>query len=160
MIINTICDTCIDAVRNVDYNESTIFNYESVVRRFKQFCNKRNVIKYSYLIGKSNTEDVVSDKTGSFSLNRYHTQGRFIRFVDSYFLTGIFDFSVIKKIRATPNNPIHNEIYENYKVYLQSTYNNGNTIHSYEYVMYCLLQFLNRINIKNIIDLQPFMIMQ
>jgi len=160
MTIDTICEACINAVRNAGYNESTVFNYEGVVRRFKQFCKNRNVTEYSCEIGKSYAENVISTKTGSFSLNRYHTQGRFIRLVDSYFLTGIFDFSTLKKVRITPDNPIHKVTYMNYQEYLYSVYNNENTVHFYEYGMYCLLQFLNRIKIDDINTLQSFMIMQ
>ena len=91
MTIDSICGACINAIRNTGYNESTVFNYEGVVRRFKQFCAERNVTVYCCEVGKAYADDVISSKTKSFSLNRYHTQGRFIRLIDSYFLTGIFD---------------------------------------------------------------------
>ncbi len=52
MIIETICDSCIKAVRVAGYNESTIFNYEGVIRRFKKFCIERDVIAYSRDIGE------------------------------------------------------------------------------------------------------------
>ena len=94
MTINEICDACITAVRDAGYNESTVFNYEGVVRRFKQFCQKRNVTEYTSKIGQAYANDVISAKSGSFSLNRYHTQGRFFRLIDSYFVTGAFDFSM------------------------------------------------------------------
>lgn len=160
MTIDSICTACINAVRNAGYNESTVFNYEGVVRRFKQFCSARNVTVYYCEIGKTYANDVISVKTGKFSLNRYHTQGRFIRLIDSYFLTGTFDFSVIKKERITPDNPVHKEIYKNYRTYLHSIYDNENTIHFYEYGMYCLLQFLDEINMEDIHGLNAAMIMQ
>ncbi|MDD3139571.1 MAG: hypothetical protein PHX08_11435 [Lachnospiraceae bacterium] len=43
MTIDSICMACINAIRNAGYNESTVFNYEGVVRRFKHFCSARNV---------------------------------------------------------------------------------------------------------------------
>lgn len=160
MTIETICDACIDAVRRSNYNDSTVFNYEGLIRRFKQFCNEKNVTEYSCEIGKLYADNVISKKTGKFSLNRYQTQGRFIRLIDSFYLTGIFDFSMLKRERIMPDNPVHKLIYENYKTYLHSIYDNENTIHFYEYGMYCVLQFLNRIRIDDINTLQPFMIMQ
>lgn len=40
MTIETICDACIKAVMDTGYNESTIFNYKGVVRRFNtDICN-------------------------------------------------------------------------------------------------------------------------
>lgn len=97
MTIDEICEACINALRLEGYNESTIFNYEGVIRRFKQFCKDRQVTLYSSEIGKVYADDVISKKTGKFSKNRYHTQGRFYRLIDSYFSTGIFDFSLVKK---------------------------------------------------------------
>ena len=58
MTIDSICTACINAVRNAGYNESTVFNYEGVVRRFKQFCSARNVTVYYCEIGKTYADDV------------------------------------------------------------------------------------------------------
>lgn len=143
MTIDSICEACINSIRDAGYNTSTVFNYEGVVRRFKQFCFKRNATEYSCEIGKAYADDVISAKTGKFSLNRYPTQGRFIRLIDSYFLTGLFDFAIVKKERITPDNPIHKVIYQDYQTYLHNFYENENTFHFYEYGMYCLLQFLD-----------------
>ena len=48
MTIDEICSACIDALRAEGYNESTIFNYEGVIRRFKQFCKDHNASAYGY----------------------------------------------------------------------------------------------------------------
>lgn len=78
MTIDEICSACINALRAEGYNESTIFNYEGVIRRFKQFCDEKDVDVYTSEIGKAYADDVISKKTDKFSKNRYHTQGRFI----------------------------------------------------------------------------------
>jgi hypothetical protein len=108
------------------------------------------VTVYYCEIGKTYADDVISVKIGKFSLTRYHTQGRFIRLIDSYFLTGTFDFSVIKRERIISDNPVHKEIYKNYQTYLHSIYDNENTIHFYEYGMYYLLQFVDEINMEDL----------
>jgi hypothetical protein len=64
MTIDAICASCIEAVRKAGYNESTIFNYEGVVRRFKEFCKERDVNVYSCEIGKKYADNVISKKTG------------------------------------------------------------------------------------------------
>ena len=107
MTIDEICSACINAIRAEGYNESTIFNYEGVIRRFKQFCKELDITVYSSEIGKAYADDVISKKTGKFSKNRYHTQGRFYRLIDSYFSTGTFDFSLVKKGRIIPDNEEH-----------------------------------------------------
>lgn len=150
MTINEICEACLNALRAEGYNETTIFNYEGVIRRFKQFCYEKDVMLYTSEIGKTYADDVISKKTGKFSKNRYHTQGRFFRLIDSYFITGIFDFSLMKKGRIVPDNPVHQKTYGAYQEYLHSIYANENTMHFYEYGMYCFLQFLDRSGIDDL----------
>jgi len=160
MTIETICTACIRAVKDAGYNESTIFNYNGVVRRFKKFCIEKGVTEYSCDIGKQYAEEVVSKKTGKFSKNRYHTQGRYIRLIDSYFNTGIFDFSMLKRGKISPDNPLHKTIYVEYQKYLHSIYDNENTVHFYEYGMYCVLQFLDNLNIYDLCDIQSHMVIR
>ena len=40
MLIEEICDRLIAALKDAGYNDSTIFNYRGVVRRFKEFYEK------------------------------------------------------------------------------------------------------------------------
>lgn len=154
MTIEYICNKCLDAIRNQGYSDSTVFNYEGVVRRFKIFCDERNVSDYSSKIGTAYAEDVISNKTGAFSKNRYHQQGRFYRLIDSYYLTGSFDFSMIKTGRIIPDNEMHQLIYMDYQNYLHTVYENYNTIHFYEYGMYCLLQYMDRLNFQGFNDIK------
>jgi hypothetical protein len=160
MTIKTICELCLQAVTDAGYNESTILNYQGVIRRFKKFCIEKNVTEYSNDIGKQYANDVISKKTGKFSKNRYHTQGRFIRLIDSYFDTGTFDFSVVKRGKISPENQQHKIIYEDYQKFLRSIYDNENTIHFYEYGMYCVLDFLDNICVYDLCDLQPYMVIR
>lgn len=154
MTIENICSKCIQAIKDQGYNNSTIFNYEGVIRRFKSFCSERNVSDYSSEIGKAYAEDVISKKTGKFSKNRYHQQGRFFRLIDSYYLTGTFEFAMIKVGRILPDNEIHQSVYSDYQAYLRQIYANDNTIHFYEYGMYCLLQYIDKINLLNLQDIK------
>ncbi len=160
MTIEEICKACIDALHSERYNESTIFNYEGVIRRFKMFCKEKKVTSYTSEIGQKYANDVISKKTGKFSKNRYHTQGRFYRLIDSYYSTGIFDFSLMKKGKIVPDNELHQEIYKDYQSYLIKNYENDNTRHFYEYGMYCLLQFLNNKSIVNLHQLTPELIIE
>lgn len=68
MTIETICAKCIEAITDAGYDDSTIFNYEGVIRRFKAFCMERGVTDYSTDIGMQYTDDFISIKTGKFSL--------------------------------------------------------------------------------------------
>jgi integrase len=80
--------------------------------------------------------------------------------IDSYFSTGVFDFSLVKKGRIVPDNEIHQQIYAEYQNYLLTIYDNTNTRHFYEYGMYCLLQFLNSKGITDIMQLSPVLIIE
>jgi Site-specific recombinase XerD len=150
MNIDTICNELLDALVYAGFNESTIFNYKGVVRRFKAFANGRCVTEYAPEFGQIYADDVISKKTGKFSKNRYHTQGRFIRLLNSYYETGVFDFSVMKRGKKEPDNEILRQLYRKYSSYLQERYTNENTIHFYEYEVYCLFQYLDSVQINSL----------
>lgn len=155
MTIDAICTLLIDSLKDAGYNNSTIFNYQGVVRRFKAFCDEQGSSEYSSEIGRCYAEDIISKKTGRFSKNRYFSQGRFFRLIDSFFLTGEFDFSFVTRGKLTPDNDEHKAIYSDYRLYLQTIYENQNTIHFYEYGAYCLLQYLNDKGIQHLDSLDP-----
>ena len=155
MKIDTICALLIEALREASYNESTVFNYQGVIRRFKVFCTRKGVTEYTPAFGKTYADDVISKKTGVFSKNRYHTQGRYIRLVDSYFITGHFDFSTLTRGKVIPSNQRHRIIYSDYGKFLKSEYSNENTIHFYEYGIYYLLQYLDSLGVADIEFLTP-----
>ncbi len=144
MLIEEICDQLIVALENVGYYDSTIFNYHGVIRRFKEFCKKEGVTEYDKDIGQRYADDVISAKTGKFSKQRYYSQGRFIRLLNSYHTNGVFDFSTKRRGKRTPNDQTALFIYEKYCTFLQETYDNENTIHFYEYGMYYLLKYLEQ----------------
>ena len=144
MDINTVCTLLIDALKNAGYNDSTIFNYQGAVRRFKAFCKEHEVIEYSYEIGKLYADFIISPKTGKFSKSRYHLQGRFIRLINSFIETGQFDFSTTSKSRLQPESEYYRNVYKDYCSYLECEYENENTQHFYEYGMYSFLSFLEK----------------
>ena len=144
MDINTVCTLLIDALKDAGYNDSTIFNYQGAVRRFKAFCKEHEVIEYSYEIGKLYADFIISPKTGKFSKSRYHLQGHFIRLINSFIETGQFDFSTTSKSRLQLESEYYRNVYKDYCSYLECEYENENTQHFYEYGMYSFLSFLEK----------------
>ena len=142
MDINTVCTLLIDALKGAGYNDSTVFNYQGTVRRFKAFCEEHDVTEYNHEIGKLYADAVISPKTGKFSKERYHLQGRFFRLIDSYISTGQFDFSTALRSRVQPENEYYRKVYTEYCSYLAGEYVNVNTRHYYEYGMFSFLSFL------------------
>ena len=118
MDINTVCTLLINALKGAGYNDSTIFNYQGAVRRFKTFCKEHDVTEYNYEIGKLYADAVISPKTGKFSKERYHLQGRFIRLIDSYINTGQFDLSATSRSRVQPKGEYYRKVYSDYCSYL------------------------------------------
>lgn len=159
MEINTICDALLAALDEAGYNEHTIFNYKGVVRRFKDFCKHKGITEYTPGFGKTYADDVISIKTGKFSKNRYHTQGRFIRLLNSYYSTGTFDFATLKRGKVEPSNYKHIQIYHDYSALLQTKYTSENTIHFYEYELYYFLQYLDKIMVFDIEELSPSIVL-
>lgn len=142
MDIDTVCMLLINALKDAGYNDSTIFNYQGAVRRFKTFCKEHNAAEYNHEIGKLYADSVISPKTGKFSKERYHLQGRFIRLIDSYIRTGQFVFTTTSRSRLQPENAYYRKVYTDYCFYLKDEYENENTRHFYEYGMYAFLSFL------------------
>lgn len=155
MEIKTICDALLAALDEASYNESTIFNYKGVVRRFKAFCKSKGITEYTPDLGQMYADDVISIKTGKFSKNRYHIQGRFIRLLNSYYSTGSFDFATLKRGKVEPSNCKHIQIYHDYGAFLQTKYTNENTIHFYEYELCYFLQHLDKLMVFDIEELSP-----
>ena len=151
MSIDEICELLLEALADAGYNESTIFNYRGVIRRFKTYCRENDIAEYSPDAGQPYADDVVSKKTGKFSNNRYHTQGRFIRLLNSYYYNGEFSFEFLKRGKVHPEDPVHLQIYNDYLSFLSETYDNENTKHFYEYGMYRLLQYMRQ---KSIADME------
>lgn len=152
MDINTVCTLLINALKDVGYNDSTIFNYKGVVRRFNSFCKEHNITEYDYEIGNLYADSVVSPKTGKFSKSRYHLQGRFIRLINSYIRAGHFDFSTTLRSRVQPENEYYRKVYMKFCAYLEGEYQNENTRHFYEYGMYSFLSFLEKR--KNVVPIE------
>ena len=120
MNIDTICELLMEALNEAGFNESTLFNYRGVIRRFKAFCKEKGFSEYSIEVGQSYADDVISKKTGKFSKQRYFSQGRFTRLLNSYFLTGVFDLSVMKRGQAEPDNESLNRFYKSFISYLKN----------------------------------------
>lgn len=158
MEINTICDALLAALDEADYHENTIFNYKGVVRRFKGFCKYKGITQYTPDFGQTYADDVISNKTRMFSKNRYHTQGRFIRLLNSYYSTGTFDFATLKRGKVKPSNNKHIQIYNDYSTFLQAKYTSDNTIHFYEYELYYFLQHMHKIMVFDIEELSTSII--
>lgn len=153
MSIDEICELLLEALADAGYNESTIFNYRGVIRRFKEYCSKEGIAEYTPKNGQPYADDVISKKTGKFSTQRYHTQGRFIRLLNSYYYTGEFSFEMMKRGKVQPEDPVHLQIYNDYLSFLSETYANENTIHFYDYGMYRLLQYMHQNSIADTEDL-------
>ncbi len=150
MSIEIICNLLLDALSEAGFNENTIFNYKGVIRRFKAFCKEREVTDYTPEIGQAYADDVISTKTGNFSKQRYYSQGRFSRLLTSFYFTGAFDLSVMKRGRQEPVNDVLKNQYLEYRAYLEKQYSNENTVRFYDYEVFCLFKYLESIRIYDI----------
>lgn len=144
MDIQTVCSKLINALQEAQYNESTMANYRRATNRFKVFCNEIGVSEYSPEVGRLYAKDVISPRTRKYSEQRRRLQARFVRLIDSYVLTGQFDFSIAKRGKIAPQNEYYHAVYDQYIRYLAELYENENTRHFYEYGMYAFLDYLEK----------------
>lgn len=153
MTIETICNLLLDALTEAGFNESTLFNYKGVIRRFKTFCNEKGVTDYTPEIGQAYADDVISKKTGKYSAQRHYSQGRFSRLLTSYYNTGIFDLAVMKRGKQEPSNDALKVLYREYEEHLREQYSNENTVLFYAYEVFCLFKYLESIRLYEIRDI-------
>ena len=153
MTIETICNLLLDALTEAGFNESTLFNYKGVIRRFETFCNEKGVTDYTPEIGQAYADDVISKKTGKYSAQRHYSQGRFSRLLTSYYNTGIFDLAVMKRGRQEPSNAALKVLYREYEEHLREQYSNENTVLFYAYEVFCLFKYLESIRLYEIRDI-------
>ena len=152
MNIDNLCELLLEAIAEAGFNESTLFNYRGIIRRFKAFCKKKGFSEYSADVGQAYADDVISIKTGKFSKQRYFSQGRFARLLNSYCLTGSFDLSPMKRGMEEPCNEMLCGLYKDYISYLEDKYPNDNTLSFYRYEALCLFRFLESVDIFNLND--------
>lgn len=152
MNIDNLCELLLEALAEAGFNESTLFNYRGVIRRFKSFCKEKGFSEYSTDVGQAYADDVISKKTGKFSKQRYFSQGRFVRLLNSYCLTGSFDLSAMKRGMEEPCNEMLCGLYKDYISYLEDKYPNYNTLSFYRYEALCLFRFLESVGIYDIND--------
>ena len=153
MTIETICNMLLDALTEAGFNESTLFNYKGIIRRFKTFCNEKGVTDYTPEIGQAYADDVISKKTGKYSAQRHYSQGRFSRLLTSYYNTGIFDLAVMKRGKQEPSNDALKVLYREYEEHLREQYSNENTVLFYAYEVFCLFKYLESIRLYEIRDI-------
>lgn len=147
MKIDTICNALLETLAEASYNESTLFNYRGVIRRFHAFSKEKGASEYTPELGQAYADDVISKKTGKFSKQRYFSQGRFARLLTSYYYKGSFDLSTMKRGKKEPDNEDLNKLYHEYISYLKKKYSNNNTVLFYDYEAFCLFQYLASIQI-------------
>lgn len=152
MNIDNLCELLLEALTEAGFNESTLFNYRGVIRRFSAFCKEKGFSEYSTDVGQAYADDVISKKTGKFSKQRYFSQGRFARLLNSYCLTGSFDLSPMKRGLEEPCNEMLCGLYKDYISYLEDKYPNDNTLSFYRYEALCLFRFLESVGIFNLND--------
>lgn len=152
MNIDNLCELLLEALAEAGFNESTLFNYRGVIRRFKTFCEEKGFSEYSTDVGQAYANDVISKKTGKFSKQRYFSQGRFARLLNSYCLTGSFDLSPMKRGMEEPDSEMLCRLYKDYISYLEDKYPNDNTLSFYRYEALCLFRFLESGGILNLDD--------
>ncbi|HHV25534.1 MAG: tyrosine-type recombinase/integrase [Christensenellales bacterium] len=155
MLIEEICELLINELIANGYDDSTIFNYRAFSRRFKEFCEEKEVYEYSPDIGKLYAEAVISKKTGKFSEFRRRSQGRFVRLLNSFYFEGKFDLSAKKTGKLFPKDPQHLALFNEFNKFLSNTYENENTIHFYSYGMYRLLRYLSEKGETDIESMTP-----
>lgn len=112
--INDLCEAFLAALTNAGYAVKSIENYKQVSNRFKKFCAENGYDTYTVNIGQIFADNVFNEETGAFVGYRNVMYGRFVRLINSFYLQGTFDFSMVTKEKNLPKSIHLIEIYQDY----------------------------------------------
>ncbi len=151
--IDELCNAFISALNNAGYAQKNIENYKQVSNRFKRFCSENGYDTYTVNIGQMFADNVFHEETGELVGYRHVMYGRFVRLINSFYLKGIFDFSMVKKEKNLPKSIQLMEIYQKYTEYLKNQYSNVGTVGFFQNGMLRLLHYMEKSGIPTLTDL-------
>ena len=79
--------------------------------------------------------------------------GCFVRLINSFYLQGIFDFSMVKKEKNLPTSTRLVELYQSYTEYLTAQYPNAGTVGFFLNGLLCLLRYMEKSGLSSLTDL-------
>ena len=151
--INDLCEAFLAALTNAGYAVKSIENYKQVSNRFKKFCAENGYDTYTVNIGQIFADNVFNEETGAFVGYRNVMYGRFVRLINSFYLQGAFDFSMVKKEKSLPTSTQLIELYQNYMKHLKAQYSNNGTVGFFQNGILCLLRYMEKSDITSLTDL-------
>lgn len=151
--IDYLCGAFITALNRAGYAQKNIENYKQVSNRFKRFCAENGYNTYTISIGQMFADNVFNETTGEFVRYRYVMYGRFVRLINSFYLQGAFDFSMVKKEKNLPSSMRLVELYQSYTEYLTAQYPNAGTVGFFQNGLLCLLRYMEKSGISSLTDL-------
>ena len=151
--IYDLCDAFITALADACYAQKNIENYKQISNRFKRFCAENGYDTYTVNVGQMFADNIFNEKTGELVRYRYVMYGRFIRLINSFYLQGAFDFSMVTKEKNLPASTQLVELYYNYAEHLKEQYSNVGTVGFFQNGMLCLLRYMEKSGIPSLTDL-------
>lgn len=153
--LTEVCTLAIEALRNAAYNESTITEYQKTFNHLQLFALKFGSTTYTPELGTAFASDVLSERTGKYSLYREKRRRRCTELFNHYIITGCFVLSLYHLPTGTPDTSLYKEIHSRYLLFLKESSLKRNTIASYRNVSCKFLKFLEASDIYDFEDATP-----
>lgn len=151
-LIAEICNEAIKMLKNINYNDSTIKEYQKTFKNLEDYALKQGAIYYTPLLGSSFSADTISERTGKYSLYREKRRKRCMHLFNSYLETGYFDLSMYRTPLDTPKSEMYQKLHSEYVASLELK---TNTINSYRNVSCKFLTFLEKSGVYDVSDATP-----
>lgn len=151
--IDDLCDAFITALAGAGYARKNIENYKQISNRFKKFCAENGYDAYTLNVGQMFANNIFNEKTGELVRYRHIMYGRFVRLINSFYLQGAFDFSMVTKGKNLPASTQLVKLYHNYAEHLKEQYSNVGTVGFFQNGMLCLLRYMEKFDIPSFADL-------
>lgn len=154
--LKTICNLAIEALKESEYQESTIKEYSKTFSHLKFFAQKHHTNIYSRKLGEMFRSDTISERTGKYSLYRWKRRNRCVEMFNWYEAHGYFSLNAYTRPRIeTPGRVLFQKLHPEYLSHISSEGLKPNTIDSFRNVSCKFLQFLEKRGYSSLASVTP-----
>lgn len=158
--VQTICNAAERQMQELNYNASTIGEYQKGFRQLIEFAKDAGAVCYSEELGQSFVQSpALHEGTSKRGFYRLKKRKHIVILFDQYLATGNFGFGVLhRKPRIMPESKACADLLELFVVHLQSRGLALNTVESYRLPAYHILHHFELAGITDIDEIHADML--
>lgn len=158
--VQAICNAAERKMQELNYNASTIGEYQKGFRQLIEFAKNTGAVNYSEKLGQSFIQGpALHEGTSRRGFYRIKKRKHIIILFDQYLATGYFAFGVLhREPRIMPESKAYANLLELFVLHLQTTELALNTVESYRLPAYHILHHFELMGITEIDEIHAAML--